>query len=76
MNSHNSPVFIDRRNNDRRTDHDPCEKLDIDLYNRKRRKSTDRRSPDKSLADDYYAFTHQGDDSPNVSLQPPGRELS
>lgn len=50
-------IFIDRRKgNDRRFENDPCHDMDIDLYHRKRRKSTDRRDPDRSLADDYYAY--------------------
>lgn len=50
-------VFIDRRKgNDRRLQSDPCQNLPLDLYHRMRRKSSDRRSPRRSLSDDYYAF--------------------
>ncbi len=49
--------FINRRKGvDRRLDRDPCKNLPMDLYHRKRRKSTERRSQDRSLADDYLAF--------------------
>lgn len=50
-------VFIDRRaGNDRRQDSDPCKDLPVDLFHRKRRKSTDRRDPGRTLSDDYYAY--------------------
>lgn len=49
--------FVDRRRgNDRRLDADPCKDLPVDLFHRKRRKSSDRRAPERSLMDDYYAF--------------------
>ena len=49
--------FIDRRKgHDRRLDFDPCKNMSLDLYHRKRRKSTDRRSPNRSLEQDYFAF--------------------
>ena len=49
-------IFINRRKgNDRREDLDPCKDLNVDLYHRKRRKRTDRRS-DRTLDEDYYAF--------------------
>lgn len=54
--------FIDRRKGaDRRLDRDPCKNLPMDLYHRKRRKSVDRRSQDRSLADDYQAFLGSAD---------------
>lgn len=53
-------MFIDRRRKtDRRIDADPCKHLPLDLLHRKRRKSTDRRTPNKTLADDYYAYTDE-----------------
>ncbi|QEI12645.1 hypothetical protein FY115_10690 [Cellvibrio japonicus] len=49
--------FIDRRKGfDRRLDHDPCRNLPLDLYHRKRRKSTERRTANRSLEQDYLAF--------------------
>ncbi|MGH1469832.1 MAG: hypothetical protein ACRBCS_01460 [Cellvibrionaceae bacterium] len=62
---HNSPVptknsnsfFINRRASNRRSELDPCNELPVDLYNRKRRKSTDRRNRNKTLADDFYSVT-------------------
>lgn len=58
-------IFIDRRKgHDRRLDCDPCKNMPLDLYHRKRRKSTDRRSEDRSIADDYQAFS-QGTNSDN-----------
>jgi hypothetical protein len=55
MNNHK--FFIDRRKGaDRRLDRDPCKHLPLDLYHRKRRKSTERRNQGRSLADDYLAF--------------------
>jgi hypothetical protein len=50
-------IFINRRSNDdRRLDHDPCKNLPVDIYHRKRRKTTERRDIERSLADDYMAF--------------------
>lgn len=50
-------VFIDRRKGgDRRLDRDPCKGLPMDLYHRKRRKSTDRRATGRGIADDYFAY--------------------
>ncbi len=50
-------IFVNRRNgNDRREDADPCKDLDVDLYHRKRRKKTERRSMDRTLTEDYYAY--------------------
>jgi hypothetical protein len=55
MNEHK--FFINRRKgNDRRLDFDPCEGLPIDLYHRKRRKSSDRRAPRRSIEQDYFAY--------------------
>ncbi len=54
--------FIDRRKGaDRRLDRDPCKNLPMDLYHRKRRKSTERRNQERSLADDYMAFQGTAD---------------
>lgn len=53
----NRKTFVNRRKgSDRRYDLDPCREIPLDLYHRKRRKSTDRRSG-RSLVEDYYAFT-------------------
>lgn len=58
----NHKFFIDRRKGaDRRLDRDPCKHLPLDLYHRKRRKSVERRNPERSLADDYLAFLASGD---------------
>lgn len=51
-----SKIFIDRRRSDRRREPDPCRDLPLDLYHRKRRKSADRRTPDRGLVEDYQAF--------------------
>jgi hypothetical protein len=54
-------IFINRRKGDeRREDDDPCKDLDVDLYHRKRRKKIERRE-DRSLEEDYYAFTPEQD---------------
>ncbi len=50
-------VFVDRRRSqDRRLDKDPCQELEVDLYHRKRRKSTERRDTSRDIAEDYYAY--------------------
>lgn len=49
-------IFVDRRRRNRRQDPDPCENLPMDLYHRKRRKSAERRTPGRSLAEDFQAF--------------------
>jgi len=50
-------LFIDRRHGaDRREDPDPCKNLPVDIYHRKRRKSLERRHPNRTLLDDYLAF--------------------
>jgi hypothetical protein len=50
-------IFVDRRQGDeRRLDSDPCKNMPIDIYHRKRRKSTDRRHPQRTLVDDYQAY--------------------
>ena len=55
MNEHK--IFIDRRRaDDRRLDRDPCRNMPLDLYHRKRRKSIERRHPQRTLADDYQAY--------------------
>ena len=59
-------VFVNRRHNSRRTEPDPCTDLSMDLYHRKRRKSTERRDKSKSLVDDYYAFSDEPLDSGSV----------
>lgn len=49
--------FIDRRKGkDRRVDLDPCKYMPLDLYHRKRRKSKERRAPDRSLEEDMEAY--------------------
>ncbi len=49
--------FIDRRcGGDRRLYPDPCRNMSIDIYHRKRRKSLERRTPNRSLEQDYLAF--------------------
>ncbi len=54
--------FIDRRRGmDRRLDRDPCKDMPLDLYHRKRRKSTERRNRGRTLEQDYYAFIGQPD---------------
>lgn len=54
--------FIDRRKGaDRRLDRDPCKNLPLDLYHRKRRKSTERRNTERTLAEDYLAFVGSTD---------------
>jgi hypothetical protein len=59
-------IFINRRRGgDRRSDHDPCKGMPLDLYHRKRRKSTDRRAPNRSLEQDYYAYMGKDDDTPS-----------
>lgn len=58
--------FIDRRKGrDRREDEDPCRNLNVDLYHRKRRKSKDRRTPERTLSDDYYAFIESSEKQTN-----------
>ncbi len=50
-------IFVDRRRGeDRRLDNDPCKDLPLDIYHRKRRKSTERRHTERTLADDYLAY--------------------
>lgn len=54
---HHKKIFVDRRcTGERRRDPDPCKNLSFDLYHRKRRKCVDRRTPGRSLEQDYYAF--------------------
>ncbi len=53
-------IFINRRRSQkRRLDPDPCESLPMDIYHRKRRKSADRRASDRTLEEDYVAFSGQ-----------------
>lgn len=55
MNEHK--VFVNRRCNDDRRNHpDPCKNLPVDIYHRKRRKTTERRTTQRTLAEDYMAF--------------------
>ena len=55
MNLHK--IFVDRRRGeDRRLDSDPCANMPIDIYHRKRRKSTERRHIERTLAEDYLAY--------------------
>lgn len=61
--------FINRRKgDDRRLDRDPCKYMPLDLYHRKRRKSTERRTLDRTLEQDLLAFFNhspaQGNNSP------------
>lgn len=50
-------VFVDRRKrDDRRALKDPCRDMPMDLYDKKRRVTTERREADKTLIDDYYAY--------------------
>jgi len=50
-------VFINRRNGrKRRLEDDPCEHMALDLFHRKRRKSTERRSLNRTLEEDYFAY--------------------
>ena len=58
-------IFINRRHNSRRTEPDPCTDLSLDLYHRKRRKSSERRDRSKTLADDYYAFVETDAENQN-----------
>ncbi|MBB6522487.1 hypothetical protein [Pseudoteredinibacter isoporae] len=52
-----SKIFVDRRKGvDRRLEHDRCKDLPLDLFHRKRRKSSDRRAPGRTLSEDYFAF--------------------
>ena len=60
-------VFVNRRTGeDRRTEQDRCKNMDIDLFHRKRRKSSDRRANNRSLAEDYFAFSEKL--SPKLNL--------
>ena len=53
----NKIYFLNRRKgDDRRLDSDPCSEMSMDLYHRKRRKSTERRDSNRTLSDDYYAY--------------------
>lgn len=64
----NRKIFVNRRNKntDRRKASDPCRGLAVDLYNRKRRKSPERRE-ERSLEQDYYAFM---EDSDKIKVKP------
>jgi hypothetical protein len=58
-------IFIDRRKgHDRRLDRDPCKNMPLDLYHRKRRKSTERRASDRTIAEDYEAFMKSAENTP------------
>lgn len=58
-------IFIDRRKgHDRRLDRDPCKNMPMDLYHRKRRKSTERRAGERSIAEDYEAFMKSAEIDP------------
>lgn len=53
-------IFIDRRSRkNRRVDPDPCQELPVDLYHRKRRKSSERRDTKRNLEDDYNAVVEK-----------------
>lgn len=59
--------FFDRRKgHDRRLDRDPCKNMPLDLYHRKRRKSTERRTEERTIADDYQAFLNDSGNSDNT----------
>ena len=59
-------IFMNRRRAaDRRRDEDPCKDLPLDIYHRKRRKSVDRRSPNRSLEQDYFAYMADDKDPPS-----------
>lgn len=60
-------VFVNRRRGqDRRLEQDRCKDMPMDLFHRKRRKSTERRDSNRTLADDYAAFSekHRTPDTP------------
>lgn len=58
--------FIDRRKKtERRLDRDPCQNMPLDLYHRKRRKSPERRTIERSIAEDYLAQLNE-----STSLMP------
>lgn len=62
-------IFINRRKgDDRRYDIDPCQAMPIDLYHRKRRKSSDRRTG-RTLVEDYYAFLQNTDPMLSADIQ-------
>ena len=63
-------VFVNRRQNSRRTEPDPCTDLSMDLYHRKRRKSSERRDTSKSLADDYYSYAEDHLTEESVEKEP------
>lgn len=64
----NNKIFINRRRgDDRREESDPCRDLQVDLYSRKRRHSTERRE-ERSLQEDYYAFLADIEKSPNSKM--------
>ncbi|MEJ2445079.1 MAG: hypothetical protein P8Y42_16780 [Exilibacterium sp.] len=49
--------FVNRRSgHDRRHNFDPCKDMPVDMFHRKRRKSSDRRKKLRTLKEDYYAF--------------------
>lgn len=50
-------VFIDRRKKgERRLEQDRCRDIPVDLFHRKRRKSTERRTEGRSISEDYFAY--------------------
>lgn len=60
--NNNTPVFINRRKGtDRRLEHDRCQDMPMDLFHRKRRKTVDRRASDRSLLEDYMAYSETSD---------------
>ena len=53
----NQTVFINRRKgSDRRLEQDRCRDMSVDLYHRKRRKTVDRRTANRTLVDDFNAY--------------------
>lgn len=50
-------IFVERRSGqDRRNEPDRCAGQPYDLYHRKRRRTIDRRAPNRNLAEDISAF--------------------
>lgn len=65
----NDIVFVNRRRGeDRRLDEDRCKDMSMDLFHRKRRKSAERRSTERTLADDFMAFNEKHNPSEPVKL--------
>lgn len=71
-------IFVDRRRNDRRLEQDRCKELPVDLFHRKRRKSSERRAGGRDLTDDYFAYVENvaqnNDDTPCIMPNEMGRD--